>query len=501
MAHVGHRSRSLARLMTSLRQTPLFSIVIPLEFHRGQIERCLTGWTRGQTCPDDEYELVVVAPEHLDAKLISKVQRLLRDQDTLLLDPSDHDMTLCVAGARAARGRVLFFTESHCWPEPDALALAKQTLHQHPEWAGFSARSIRVTHNRLSEIEADMYEADIEYGMLHHPWRKILDQCFVVHRDAYERSGGFEAELGHFAEWLLAVRFFRQGMKVGYAPEVRLHHYYIGDLREIEKFTDDFITGQARYLARPSVDPLLRDLPELPFLSHAGNWRRSAGPPMMRLVLKARTPPLQRYRQWFSWLIVANVGLGRARYLAWVQASKVRSRLLWTLYFADRAERQEELRNYCGALIRLISARLCKEYADKPAVADRGDVNLGDPLSLPASGFHLREELDGRLYRWSAPEAMLELPVPDGRYRIVLTWTPIRSIVDVDVTFYWNEDRAQVAKIVFDQHSVTIHVDNQDKERGRLGWTCRPHSIPNDLRRLGLPLERIEWGREGSAQE
>jgi hypothetical protein len=126
-----------------------------------------------------------VAPDSFPPDLLAKVQALLGEHDRLIRHPSEHDMGLCVAGAHAAHGDILFFTESHCWPEPDVLELSLQAMQAHPEWAGFSARSIRSTHNRLSEVEADMYEADIEYGMLHHPWRKILDQCFVVRRCVY----------------------------------------------------------------------------------------------------------------------------------------------------------------------------------------------------------------------------------------------------------------------------------------------------------------------------
>jgi hypothetical protein len=28
-----------------------------------------------------------------------------------------------------------------------------------------------------------MYQADIEFGMKQHPWRKVLDQCSVTRRD------------------------------------------------------------------------------------------------------------------------------------------------------------------------------------------------------------------------------------------------------------------------------------------------------------------------------
>src|SRR5207344_2482985 len=99
----------------------------------------------------------------------------------------------------------LFFTESHCRPELDVLQTSAEALRTNPEWSGFSCRSVRVTHSRLSEVEADLYEADIVFGMTEHPWRRILDQCFVIRRLPYEAAGGFDPSLGHFAEWMLGA--------------------------------------------------------------------------------------------------------------------------------------------------------------------------------------------------------------------------------------------------------------------------------------------------------
>ena len=56
-----------------------------------------------------------------------------------------------------------------------------------------------------------MYQADIEFGMKQHPWRKVLDQCFVTRRDVYWECGGLREELGHFAEWVLAAAYHARG--------------------------------------------------------------------------------------------------------------------------------------------------------------------------------------------------------------------------------------------------------------------------------------------------
>jgi hypothetical protein len=108
-------------------------------------------------------------------------------------------------------------------------------LRQHPEWSGFSFRSVPITHNLLSEIEAQMYGSDIERNMADHPWLKVLDQCLVVTRDGYRDAGGIEPEFGHFAEWLFAARLHRAGKTIGYHAGPAIHHYYVGDLRDLER--------------------------------------------------------------------------------------------------------------------------------------------------------------------------------------------------------------------------------------------------------------------------
>lgn len=111
-------------------------------------------------------------------------------------------------------------------------------------------------HNTLSKAEAEMYMADIEYAMHKHPWRGILDQCFVTKRDAYENCNGFAPEFGHFAEWVLAAGYFQRGYALGYFPEARFHHYYTGNLDELKAFTRDFIVGEIRYFsALPGLPP------------------------------------------------------------------------------------------------------------------------------------------------------------------------------------------------------------------------------------------------------
>lgn len=66
---------------------------------------------------------------------------------------SEHDIGLCAFGATKARGNICS-SESHCRPEPGVIELCILAIDNHPDWAGFSCRSVPICHSRLSQAEA-----------------------------------------------------------------------------------------------------------------------------------------------------------------------------------------------------------------------------------------------------------------------------------------------------------------------------------------------------------
>src|SRR6266568_2888498 len=261
-----------------------FSVIVPLEFHWGQAERCVKAWCREQTFPAETYEVLCVAPPSFRDAERAALEALLRPHDRLIRSESAHDMGLCAEAAASAKGDYLIFTESHAWPDPSTLEAGAAALQDHPEWAAFSGRTTRVPGNWLSNVAADMYEADFAYGMKAHPWRMVLDQCFVTRRKAYLAAGGFDARLGHFAEWVLAARYHELGLAIGYAPDVHLRHFYVGDVAELRQFTNDFIDGEIRYLSgrSPGVERMIEEPLEW---STRNNWSRPHARHVVRCLL------------------------------------------------------------------------------------------------------------------------------------------------------------------------------------------------------------------------
>src|SRR5262245_8280621 len=105
--------------MAETPDKPFISVIIPLPDHRGHAVEAIESWTE-QSCPRGDYEIVVII-DGREPELEEKVAKLLSPHDQVLRcnEGSLHD---CYnAGARAARGQVLLFTESHVKADPDCL--------------------------------------------------------------------------------------------------------------------------------------------------------------------------------------------------------------------------------------------------------------------------------------------------------------------------------------------------------------------------------------------
>lgn len=479
---------------------PLFSVIIPLEYHRGQLERCWQGW-QSQTLDKAAFEIILVVPPDFSQR--EKLSELTGGASCLEYSHHTRDSGLYAAGAARARGKFLFFSESHCWPEPAVLELCLQAFQANADWAGFSCKAMRATHNRLSQVEADMYEADIDYGMTVHPWRKIHDACFVTRREAYVKCGGFEPELGHFAEWALAARYFERGYKIGYLPEARIHHCFAGSLAELKAFTLDFVEGEVCYFSRNQHEPgsTLMEIP--PELICQGNFDRGMARGILRMAVQdliASGASGGRWRQamvaigrWVSPAIFAD-GIARGgaavgvlyAHLAVMLASVAGSRDRLGICF----------RYYIKALIRRQRlACIRTERMSRAAGTRAATIGSGENAAvLDRTGFYPVEKYQGNPLRWSETAAAIRLPASAaGRPSIRIKCAPVRSLTHgIDLRFYFNGRRIPHGAISTDADDSEIRIDLPQSGTGELGWICQPFPAKADPRRLGLPIMRIE---------
>jgi hypothetical protein len=441
----------------------------------------------------------VVPPDFPDRDKLAELGDLAR----LEYSHHSHDIALCAAGAEKARGKFLFFTESHCWPEPDVLELCLQAFHAHPDWTGFSCKSVRVSHNRLSEAEADMYEADTEYGMTVHPWRKILDVCFATRREAYEACGGFKPELGHFAEWALAASYFERGYNIGYLPEARVHHYYIGSLADLKAFTLDFVQGEIRYFSENRHEPgnSLLEIP--PELICRDNFDRDMARGILRMVARDILAPPEadgRLKQsmWAlgRWTSPAIFGDGLVRAEAAAVAVYAYLDAALAAVIGSRQRLGVVFKRFIAALIRyqrlecIRAERLRRNGRSRGAVAGSGD----DTVILDQTGFYPLEKFDGLAFRWSETAAAVRLRVNDSHRFVRIKCAPVRHLANgIDLRFYLEGRRIPDGAITMDTDGFEIRIELPQSGTYRLGWICRRFEAKADRAILVCPSWASSW--------
>ncbi|MBR0829308.1 glycosyltransferase family 2 protein [Bradyrhizobium manausense] len=473
-------------------QPPLFSVIIPLEYHRGQWEQSWLGW-KSQTVDRSLYEIILVVPPDFSAR--GELKALAGDGARLEFTESSHDIGLCAFGATKARGQYLFFTESHCWPEPDVIELCIKAIAAHPEWSGFSCKSVPICHNRLSEAEAQMYQADIEFGMKVHPWRKVLDQCFVTRRDVYEECGGLREELGHFAEWVLAAAYHARGHAIGYLEAARFHHYYVGKLGDLKRFTLDFVQGEIRYFSEGRRGPG-SELLEIPIeWSCQDNFDSGLARAAFAALLREGFSRRDRQRSgetWPAfrrWVEPALFGDRAARVMAWLVAVHARCVLTAMVRVGSRARISRELKRYIAALIYLQRLDCIHGVRSK----DRGALpRLGERV-LAQAGFHGLEAWQGRSFRWSEPEAAVRICAQPGRNVVRIECLDVRGPVDrIGVRFHLDGARIADASIMARGGAFEVSLDRPSSATFILAWTCPRFEAVGDERRLGLPVAAID---------
>jgi hypothetical protein len=471
---------------------PLFSVIVPLEYHRGQWEQCWLGW-QTQTIAKNQYETILVVPPDFPER--DKLPALLGPQDRLEYSNENHDIGLCAIGAARAHGQFLFFTESHCLPEPDVLEKCLEAFTTNPELAAFSCQSIRITHNRLSNAEADMYDTDIEFGINRHPWRKVLDQCFVTRRDVYDECGGLQSELGHFAEWVLAANYAGLGYKIGYLPEARLHHYYIGELAELRTFTRDFIIGEMRYFANGTDQPGAHLLEVPNEWICQGSWDRRLAQGLLRIsAYDMLTPSVSRLRQPLlflrtptRWLMPAIAGERAA--LAGAAAKVALARIVtnFVTLAGSESSLSAAFKGYVAALIDY-QRLACLKQQRGTSTPTKSDWDVFAPQN---AGFYPIETHEETRFRWSEPAAMMSAWLDKGRHRIRMQCMPFRRLARAGLRFYVNERPLPAWDISIGTDAIDMTFELSQSGPCTLGWTCLRSRAKGDSRWLGLPIKRI----------
>lgn len=199
-----------------------FSVVVPAYQSEGVIGQCLAA-LRAQTTPASEFEVVVVDDGSSDAT----ASRATEGGARVLRQPNAGPAAARNAGARAASGEIVLFTDADCRPEPGWLAAMTKPF----ERVEVSAVQGRYVGSQ-SEIPARFAQLEFEERYERIPDGGEIDFVFT-YAAAYRRTvffdvGGFDVAFPapNGEDMDLAFRLQAKGHRFVFARSASVRHVH-----------------------------------------------------------------------------------------------------------------------------------------------------------------------------------------------------------------------------------------------------------------------------------
>jgi len=220
--------------------TPFMSVIIPT-LNRCQVLKNAIASAQGQTWPADQYEIIVVDNGSTDGTS-QHVERLAKDSKTLIRvirEPLLGLQNARHAGARAAKGEVLIFTDDDATFEPDWVRAYAEAFAKYPEMmaAGGPVRPFWETQPPQWLLSYMGNEKTFGILSLMEPYQEFrLDRKgfffgvnMALRRSVFDWTG-FHPELFGTrtigdGESGLNRDILRRGGLVGYVPEAIVFHH------------------------------------------------------------------------------------------------------------------------------------------------------------------------------------------------------------------------------------------------------------------------------------
>ncbi|HXE80081.1 MAG TPA: glycosyltransferase, partial [Vicinamibacterales bacterium] len=217
--------------MSSPRETSrLFTVVVPTYGRAESLRRCLAALA-AQTLPPSEWNLIVVddgGREDL-TPVIAEVRETV--QVDLLRQPHSGPAAARNAGAAAATGRYLAFTDDDCAPAPGWLAAFAAGFERFPEDMLGGSIVNGVRGNAYSEVSQALVSYLYDYYNGNGTVRFLTSNNIAMPLDRFRSLGGFSrgfplaaAEDRDFCE-----RWLNAGHRMTFVPDAVVEHHH--DLR------------------------------------------------------------------------------------------------------------------------------------------------------------------------------------------------------------------------------------------------------------------------------
>jgi glycosyltransferase involved in cell wall biosynthesis len=210
----------------------LASVVIPTYNRPRQLAACLRALA-AQRFPRERFEVVVVddgSPSPLDDLLAEHRPQL---QVRLLRQERQGPAAARNAGANAARGAILAFTDDDCRPHPDWLRVLTLRLSATPT-AMVGGQTINALRDNPC-AEASQILVSFIYDYYNRPGRRFFftSNNIAVARAGFLAVGGFDTRYPRAAaeDRDFCDRWQQAGFRMVYAPEAQIEHAHAMTLR------------------------------------------------------------------------------------------------------------------------------------------------------------------------------------------------------------------------------------------------------------------------------
>lgn len=252
------------------------SVIVPVRDNPEGI-RALLDQLGSQTLPREAFEIVIGDDGSQDASASDCASA--DDRVRVEVGPPRTSYAARNRAARAARGRILAFTDSDCLPDPEWLERGCEALARADVAAGEVTFTAPETPTVWSLLTVDMYLDQARNVRL----TQAVTANLFVSRAMFETVGGFDESLPSSGDYDFARRCVEAGGRLEYAADAVVRHPTLDTarafLRKVHATTYWATVRRARAGARLSLPGVLSFVPVL----GVGIVRRRALQPLVGL--------------------------------------------------------------------------------------------------------------------------------------------------------------------------------------------------------------------------
>jgi GT2 family glycosyltransferase len=211
---------------------PVISVVIPTKGRLSSLERCLEA-LRNADFGHQRFE-VVVANDRGGDRVDSLVGSFAEELTVAIARPHRTGPSAARnAGAAAARGAYVAFTDDDCEPTPTWLAALERSLEANPG-AAVGGRVENGMPENLGAVATQVVVDALHAHFNRDPRspRFFASSNVAVPADAFRSVGGFDEGFRHAEDREMCERWFRSGHRFVYAPQAVVVHMRALGLRE-----------------------------------------------------------------------------------------------------------------------------------------------------------------------------------------------------------------------------------------------------------------------------